>query len=159
VIVTLSFVGTFLLGSPVIPFEFSLLIVGSGVGAFGTVPVLAFVAVGGAYFLTVVFVHAFAQALGGTGDLQATVQAVGYAFAPTIAAFVPAALYGFQFLSVLVAITALPIALGMGALLYYGVDELHDLSRGRGVATVLGVAVLWALVAVAISSQMALAAG
>jgi len=156
-VVTLSFVGTSLFGSTVIPFEFSLIIVGSGVGAFGTIPVLAFVTVGGTYLLTVGFLHALARLFGGTGSLDGSVQVVGYALAPLAFVFVPASLAGFQFLSALVALTALPLVLGIGVLCYLGTGELHDLPRSRAAGTVLGVAVLWALVAVGITTQIAAA--
>ncbi|WP_459193003.1 ABC transporter permease subunit [Halosimplex sp. J119] len=155
--VTLSFAGSSVFGAPLIPFEFSLFIVGSGVGSFGTVPVLAFVSVGGVYLLSVVFLHAITRALGGTGTLDETVQIVGFALAPTAICFVPAALYGFHFLTVLVAITALPVVLGVGLLWYYGTSELHGLSRGRSAAAVLGVALLWLVTAAAMASQLAAA--
>jgi simple sugar transport system permease protein len=158
-LVTLSFVGTSLFGAPVIPFEFSLLIVSSGVGAVGTVPVLAFVTVGGTYFLTVLFVHGFARALGGTGGFESSVQIVGFALAPTAAVFVPMALQGFQFLPVLVAVTALPILVAVLGLLYFGIDELYDLPRERSVATAVGTVLLWALVVATISSELAAVAG
>lgn len=149
VIVVLSFVG------PVIPIEFSLLFIGSDVGALGTIPVTIFAVTGFAYLLSAVFVHGLTRPFGGTGTFDATTQVVGFALAPMVLLFLPVALAGFQFLPPLVVAAALPVMLGIATLLYFGVSELHDLGRGASIGVVAGTALLWLLTVGAVSLELA----
>lgn len=143
---------------PLLPMEFSLLVIGSDVGALGTIPVTIFAITGFAFLLTVLFVHTLTRPLGGTGSIDATVQVAGFALAPMALVFIPATLSGFQFLTVLVAATALPIVLGIGVLLYHGISELHDLERTPAIGVVLGTAVLWVLLLAFVTTELAAAA-
>lgn len=159
VVVIPTFVGSNLAGGAFLPLEFSLSVVGSDVGALGTIPVVVFAVTGFVYLVNVVFVHAVATALDGAGTFDDTTQLVGYAFAPMVLLFLPATLAGFQFVTVLVALTALPIVGGFGVLLYFGAGELHDLDPRRSIGVVLGTAALWLLLAAVIAGELAAAGG
>jgi len=150
-------VPTFIAGGALLPIEFSLGIISSGVGAFGTIPVAVFAVTGFLYLVSVVFVHALAATLDGTGSLDATTQVVGYALAPMALVFLPAALAGFQFITPVVLLALLPVLVGIGVLLYYGVSELHGLDRVRSAGVVFGTMVLWAVLILIVDGQVAAA--
>lgn len=141
-------------GGGLVPMEFSLGIISSDVGAFGTIPVAVFAVTGFLYLVSVAFVHPLATTLDGTGSLDATTQIVGYALAPMPLVFLPAALAGFQFILPVVLLALLPVIAGFAVLLYHGVSELHGLDRARSAGVVLGTAALWALLLLIVDSQV-----
>jgi ribose/xylose/arabinose/galactoside ABC-type transport system permease subunit len=140
----------------IIPGEFSLFIVKSGIGAIGTLPLIAFVFMGFVALLMTVFVHVSAATLGADTDFDTSVQAVAYSLAPAVFLFVPASLEGLSFILIVVAATMVPIVLAVLGLLYLAVRQLYDLETSRAAGVVVGTVALWALLWVVFGSQFSL---
>lgn len=137
-----------------LPFPFELFIVEGNVGGFGMLPLFGMVVVGAVTLLSIAFVHPLAIAAGATGDIDETVQAVGYAYAPLGFLFVPLALLGFRFVSLLVLGTALPIFAAAAFLLVVGLQVLHDLDRLEAIGVVAGTGVLWTITLLWVAGQI-----
>jgi len=121
----------------VVPFVFSLFIISADVGALATVPVFIFGLVSGVTFVTIVVVHATVSSLGGYGDIDKSVQAVAYSFAPFLFAFVPLLLVGYNFLPIVTILTTLPLVVAVVYLLSVATKELHNIDLERGVLVAL----------------------
>jgi ribose/xylose/arabinose/galactoside ABC-type transport system permease subunit len=139
--------------------EFSLLIVDSGVGSFGTVPLFAFALIGLVALLSLVSIHAFVRALGGSGDIDTSVQVVLYGLAPGALFSLPFVLQGLRFIVPVVLVVTLPLAVAVLFLWFVGIRELHGLGTVRSAVPVVATLLLWALVAVYTAGQLAAAGG
>lgn len=154
-VVLLTLITNPLTGSPMIPLEFSVLTVRSGAGVFGRLPTVAFGVMAILAFLSMVFVHALARAVGGLGDIEKTIQAVSYAFTPLLFLFVPFIFAGLPFIPELVIASAVPIAAAMAGLLFVGLREMHDLSTRAAAIVIVGTLLLWAMTGLYVASQLA----
>lgn len=137
--------------------EFSLLIVDSGVGSFGTVPLFTFALLGLVALLSLVSIHAFVRALGGSGDIDTSVQVVLYGLAPGALFALPFVLQGLRFIVPVVLVVTLPLVVAVLFLWFVGIRELHGLGTVRSAVPVVVTLLLWTLVAVYTAGQLAAA--
>lgn len=128
----------------VIPGSFELFIVQSGIGAVGTLPLVAFVLTGIVALITTGFLH-LATSLMGEGDINRSVQAVAYSMAPWVFVWVPLTLEGLRFIFLVVAVTFAPIILASFVLLYIALRQLFDMRPNRSVIAILVTLLLWVL--------------
>jgi len=139
----------------IVPGSFELFIVQSGIGAVGTLPLVAFIFTGIIALITTAFLH-FSTSLMGVGNFNKSVQAVAYSMAPWIFVWVPLALEGLRFIFLVVAVTFAPIILASFALLYVALRRLYDLEPDRSVIAILVTALLWVLLWLVFGGQIGL---
>ncbi len=96
--------------------------------------------------LAVLTVHLTATRLGGTGDVDNTIAAVGYGLAPALLLFIPIVLHGFAFLTILVIVTLAIIAILVAGTLFMGVNSLHNLTSRDAMITVVTTYGVWLIV-------------
>lgn len=154
VVAVLSFLTNPLTGEPLVGIDFSLFFIGSNPGAIAVVPLFGYLLAGCIAILGVTFVHPFVRAMGGTGGIDETVQAVLYAMAPTALLFVPMLLLALDFIA--------PVVLGAAAivfaaalwLLVVGLRVLHEMDRRGAVVAVVGSLLPWAILLYFLSVQL-----
>jgi simple sugar transport system permease protein len=139
-VVILTFVPS---DAPVIPGGFEVFIVDDNVEALSTLPLFSFSVMAIVTFLTTIYAHVLVRAFGGAGTIDDTGQAVGYALAPGVLAFLPFLLFGLKFIQLLVLLSIAVVVVPAGILFYIGVGELHDLDSTKSGAVVLTTAVIW----------------
>lgn len=104
--------------------------------------------------LAILTVHLTATRLGGTGDVDSTIAAVGYGMAPALLLFIPITLQGFAFITILVFGTLAVIGLLMAATLYLGINSLHNLSSRDAAVTVATTYGVWFFVSLYFGSHL-----
>lgn len=104
--------------------------------------------------LAVLTVHFTATHLGGTGDVDSTIAAVGYGMAPALLLFVPITLQGFAFLTVLVFGSLAVVGLLVAVTLYLSVGSLHDVSSRNAAITVATTYSVWIIVSLYFGSNL-----
>lgn len=104
--------------------------------------------------LAVLTVHFTATHLGGAGDVDSTIAAVGYGMAPALLLFVPITLQGFAFLTVLVFGSLAVVGLLVAVTLYLSVGSLHDVSSRNAAITVATTYSVWIIVSLYFGSNL-----
>ncbi len=135
--------------------DFSLFVVNSDVQSFGTLPLFTSTLMGLLAFLSLVYLHGFARALGGSGDIDKSVQVSLYGLAPGILFFVPFLLEGLRFITPVLLAATLPLVAAVAILWFLGVRKLHDLSVRESAVAVAGTILLWVLTLVYASGRWA----
>lgn len=139
----------------VVGFDFSFVIVNTGVAAIGTMPLMALMITAGSLLLTAIFLHAAAKALGTHRDFDTTLQSVTYSFAPSVLLFVPVLLFGWHYIMPVVLAATLVIAVPTLYLLYKSTRILHEFDRRTALTAVAVTVVLWGALSAYTVSQLA----
>ncbi len=141
-------------GDATVGFDFSFLIVSPGVASIGTMPLTALMVTAGVLLLTAIFTHAAAKALGTRRDFDTTLQSVMYSSAPSVLAFVPVLLLGWNFIVPVVLAATLVIAVPALYLLYQSTRILHEFDGRTALTAVTATVVLWLLLGAYVVSQL-----
>lgn len=137
--------------------EFSLGIISGGIGALGTVPTVAFIALGVLTSFTAVPLYGATMLRGSKKRFKTSLQCVLYSLAPAVLLFVPILLAGFRFLDIVVGISAVLVALPVVYLLLKSTRILHEFDTKDTVVSVAITVIVWALVALFAMTQLSAA--